>query len=271
MVNSSILVTADEVVNQQRFEQIKARLEHMGVNLVYEGQSAIEMHVSDDQINLFSPILNDRAAVGICFHQGASNHRRLYGGGKSQHLAKAIGVSLKKDLRVVDATAGLAGDSFVLATLGAEVLMLERSPVLVLMIEDALRAAKNFEGSDSALIDAVDRLSIIQTNSVEWFARQKAGNCDVIYLDPMFPERKKKAAVKKEMQVLQYLLMESEKSDSARAKEELELLEAALASAVYRVVVKRPKYAPALAGKKPGYTLEGKTTRYDIYPLKKIG
>ena len=49
-----------------------------------------------------------------------------------------------------------------------------------------------------------------------------------------------------------------------------ELLGAALALATHRVVVKRPRKAPPIDGAKPGYSLEGKSSRYDIYPKKKL-
>jgi 16S rRNA (guanine1516-N2)-methyltransferase len=80
---------------------------------------------------------------------------------------------------------------------------------------------------------------------------------DVIYLDPMFPERKKSALVKKDMQILQRLLGKEEK-DAA-------LLETALNCARERVVVKRPINAPCLTGAKPATSILSKKTRYDIY------
>ena len=80
---------------------------------------------------------------------------------------------------------------------------------------------------------------------------------EVVYLDPMFPQRTKGARVKKEMQVFHQLIGK----DSAA---ELLLL-IAQECAQKRVVVKRPRIAPSLAGLKPNYTLEGKSNRYDIY------
>jgi len=272
MINPPFLIAAEEDVSDARIKFIEAKLA-LDRNKKIEtekNQPRVEVLVGSKSIRLRSKQLDERAVIGISFHNGAANHRRLYGGGKSQHLAKAVGVDQKKGLSVFDVTAGLASDSFVLASLGAKVQMLERSPVLALMIEEALLEAKSLENIDLDLLEIIDRMSVLQEDAVEWLSRQAQGLCEVIFLDPMFPERKKKAAVKKEMQVLQHLLMETEKSESDRLEEEAELLEVALSKAVHRVVVKRPRHAPVLAGKKPDYCIEGKSTRFDIYPLKKI-
>jgi 16S rRNA (guanine1516-N2)-methyltransferase len=68
--------------------------------------------------------------------------------------------------------------------------------------------------------------------------------------------------VKKEMRLFKPLV--GEDADAP------ELLEAALLLASHRVVVKRPRKAPPIAGSKPAYALEGKSSRYDIYPKKSL-
>lgn len=85
---------------------------------------------------------------------------------------------------------------------------------------------------------------------------------DVVYLDPMFPHRDKSALVKKEMQLFRPVVGDDPDASA--------LLEAALACARYRVVVKRSRRAPAIEGVAPGLTLEGKSSRYDVYPLKAL-
>ena len=85
---------------------------------------------------------------------------------------------------------------------------------------------------------------------------------DVIYIDPMFPAREKSGKVKKEMQLFHQLVGTDDDSST--------LLPLALAVARYRVVVKRSVHAPFLADQKPGYSLKGKSTRFDIYPIKKL-
>jgi 16S rRNA (guanine1516-N2)-methyltransferase len=80
---------------------------------------------------------------------------------------------------------------------------------------------------------------------------------DVVYLDPMFPHRKKSAAVKKEMRLFQQLLGPDQDADL--------LLAPALNLAKKRVVVKRPAGAPYLAEQKPDIELKGKANRFDVY------
>jgi len=81
---------------------------------------------------------------------------------------------------------------------------------------------------------------------------------DVVYLDPMYPHRRKSALAKKEMQLLRQLVGDDEDAS--------ELLLAALASAKQRVVVKRPRLAPVLVGSAPGFQITAPNTRFDIYP-----
>lgn len=42
------------------------------------------------------------------------------------------------------------------------------------------------------------------------------------------------------------------------------------ALASHRVVVKRPRKAPCIEGPKPSHALDGKSSRYDIYPKKAL-
>ena len=99
-------------------------------------------------------------------------------------------------------------------------------------------------------------------NAIELLGAWENEAPQVIYLDPMFPHRDKSAQVKKEMRLFRPLAGDD---DDAPA-----LLDAALALATHRVVVKRPRKAPAIAGKPPSYTLEGKSSRFDIYTIKSL-
>lgn len=137
-----------------------------------------------------------KGSVHIDFVHGKLAHRREFGGGRGQPLAKAIGLRHGANPTVVDATAGLGRDAFVLANLGAQVTMIERSPILAALLEDGLnRLATDSEQSDIANI----KLQLIQANAIEWLQQQaKTDNRpDVVYLDPMYPHRSKSALVKK--------------------------------------------------------------------------
>ncbi len=202
-----------------------------------------------------------RIALALNYASGSTAHRRLYGGGKGQLIAKAIGLSKGFKPKVLDATAGLGRDAFVMATLGAQVTLNERSPVVHLLLSDALSRAK-LHGSrhnDGALVDIIERMNVSHFDSAELFKKELA-DVEVIYLDPMFPERKKSALVKKEMRIFHHIVGEDQDADA--------LLAPALRSAIYRVVVKRPKVAPYLDNMKPTYQLIGKSSRFDIYTKK---
>ncbi|RYY02402.1 MAG: SAM-dependent methyltransferase [Gammaproteobacteria bacterium] len=198
------------------------------------------------------------------FAEGAVDHRRKFGGGKSQMIAKAVGVKAGVYPNVLDATAGLGKDAFVLATLGCTVQLLERSPVVHALLHDGLdRARSQSPFDDPELAGIIARMELLAVDSQNYLEQITDENRpDVIYLDPMFPDRQKSADVKKEMAAFHHVVGKDEDADS--------LLEKALGKANYRVVVKRPRKAPFIANKTPSYQLEGKSSRYDIYTLKKM-
>lgn len=193
------------------------------------------------------------------FLEGAVAHRRQFGGGKGQMIAKAVGVKGAVKPAVLDATAGLGKDAFVLATLGCNVTLLERSPIIHALLRDGLQRAES--NPDVSLI--TEHMKLINANSIGWMRENAATQSfQVVYLDPMFPHNDKSALVKKEMRAFRPVVGDDLDAD--------ELLEAALSIAENRVVVKRPRKAPFLADKKPSLQFEGKSSRYDVYPLKKL-
>lgn len=198
------------------------------------------------------------------FVGGALDHRRRFGGGRRQDLARAVGLDKRRDLVVLDLTAGLGRDAFVLASLGARVQMLERHPVVHALLADGLQRANDCaESEDPELAAILQRLELKQGGSAEFLDALGEGlQPDVIYIDPMFPERQKSAKVKKEMQAFHALVGGDDDAG--------QLLPLSLQKALYRVVVKRPLRAPALAGMAPNYAITGKSTRYDVYPLKAL-
>lgn len=152
----------------------------------------------------------------------------------------------------VDATAGLGEDSFLLAAAGFSVILFERDPVIAALLEDALRRARN----DPDLADTASRMELRKEDSLEALPKLREAP-DVIVLDPMFPERQKSALVKKKFQLLQGLEKPCTDEDAEA------LLRAALAAKPGKIIVKRPKRGPFLAGVKPAYSIEGSTIRYD--------
>jgi 16S rRNA (guanine1516-N2)-methyltransferase len=197
-------------------------------------------------------------AVRVDFVEGAVAHRRLYGGGSGQMIAKAVGVQPGVRPRVLDATAGLGKDGFVLASLGCEMSLVERQPIIAALLEDGLARARG----DAEVGAIVARMHLLEGNSIQVMSEWPGDPPQVIYLDPMFPHREKSALVKKEMRLFRPLVGDDMDAPA--------LLAAALALATHRVVVKRPRKAPCIDGPKPSHALEGKSSRYDIYPKKAL-
>jgi 16S rRNA (guanine1516-N2)-methyltransferase len=155
--------------------------------------------------------------VRVDFVEGAA-HRRLYGGGSGQMIAKA-GIAQGVRPRVLDATAGLGKDAFVLASLGCEMSLIERQPLIGALLEDGLaRAAEDFD-----VAPIVARMKLLKGNSIEVMRNWEGEPPQVIYLDPMFPHREKTALVKKEMRLFRPLVGDDPDAPA--------LLEAALALA----------------------------------------
>lgn len=196
--------------------------------------------------------------VLVDFVGGKAGHRRKFGGGKGQDIAKAVGLNKGATPHVLDGTGGLGRDAFVLATLGCTVTIIERSPVIAALLQDGIQRAQ----LDSETRPIANRLSLINDDSRAAMQQMVVDGkqFDVVYLDPMFPHREKSALVKKEMRIFQDLLSGDSDAD--------ELLEPAMVLAGYRAVVKRPRLAPDLDGKEPTYRLEGKACRYDIHAFK---
>ena len=229
------------------------------------GAPDIVIWLSEERgIELSSPEYDLKARVGISFHQGSNRHRRQFGGGKSQLIAKAVGIESGIYPNILDATAGFGSDAFVLAGIGSRVTAVERSSLLVLMLEQARQRALEFsQAGDSMLKEVLSRLHFIESEAIDYLDVVEPELAQVVYLDPMFPEKKKNASVKKDMVVLQTLLAGS-------VQNEQQLLDVALETASHRVVVKRPRHAPPIAGVTPGYALNGKSTRFDVYPKKAL-
>ncbi|MBA6412763.1 class I SAM-dependent methyltransferase [Parahaliea sp. F7430] len=197
--------------------------------------------------------------VAVDFGAAGMRHRRK--GGQNELLGKAVGVLRKPGLTVLDATAGLGRDSFVLADLGCQVRLCERELLIAALLESGLNRAA---GGDSWLRDVTQRMRLHIGDARQLTAAQLQ-TCDVIYLDPMFPQRGKSAAVKKDMALFQRLLAPvGNEEDSER------LLQWALSQDVARVVVKRPLKAAYLADRRPSHSISGKAVRFDVHVLRAL-
>ncbi|MDN3490768.1 class I SAM-dependent methyltransferase [Pseudoalteromonas sp. APC 3694] len=218
-----------------------------------EQSSGFSLHYDDKGLSLYKTDEPKLGAINVDFITGAVAHRRKFGGGKGQSIAKAVGLNKGATPVVLDATAGLGRDGFVLASLGCKVILHERHPVVAALLYDGLQRAYN----DSEIGPWMQQNMSLIFGSSHTLLAQCDSMPDVVYLDPMFPHREKSALVKKEMRVFQELVGGDTDAD--------DLLEFAYPLASKRVVVKRPDYAPFLNDKTPSMQIKTKKNRFDVY------
>lgn len=192
--------------------------------------------------------------IYVDFVAGTLAHRRKFGGGRGEAVAKAVGIKKGYLPDVVDATAGLGRDAFVLASIGCKVRMVERHPVVAALLEDGLNRAYVDPNIGEWM---QERMILIHASSAQALTEITPAP-DVVYLDPMYPHKTKSALVKKEMRVFQSLVGADEDADA--------LLNPAITLAKKRVVVKRPDYAEPLDNQPAHASVTTKNHRFDIYP-----
>ena len=186
------------------------------------------------------------------FIEGPILHRLKYGKGRGQNLAKAVGFKLNKNRTIIDATAGLGYDAFILASLGANVTLIERSEKIYHLLETAISEAKLYGGEISKI---VNRMELLFGDSKDILPNIAP---EVVLIDTMYKERKKSALVKSDMRLVRKIVG----SDS----DHVDLINVALKNASKRVVIKQPRYAGALDNIKGcSHQILGKTIRYDVY------
>jgi 16S rRNA (guanine1516-N2)-methyltransferase len=188
----------------------------------------------------------------VDFLSPAVTYRLHRGGGVNQLLARAVGIKSNHRPPILDATAGLGLDSFVLANLGCKVECIERSAIVARLLQDGITRLKQVETFKEL------PLHLHITDAITFLEAQSAASAaEVIYLDPMFPQRNKSALAKKSMCMLQRLVGSDEDAGL--------LLQLALKHAKKRVVVKRPRLALPLDQQKPTLVFNGQSTRFDVY------
>ena len=221
-------------------------------NIIHDEQSPLALVQTDERLELRKLDEPKLGAVYVDFVGGTMAHRRKFGGGRGEAVAKAVGVKGSELSTVIDATAGLGRDAFVLAVIGCQVRLVERHPVVFLLLQDGLNRAYQDEEIGEMLQQNLRLLNVQHINELD----PNVDYADVVYLDPMYPHKQKSALVKKEMRVFQHLVGADLDAD--------ELLLPALQLAKKRVVVQRPGYAEFLCGKQPHFSRETKNHRFDI-------
>lgn len=199
---------------------------------------------------------NTKHSLSAEFLTGAMGYRTAKGGGVNQTLARAVGLkSRKQGLTVLDGTAGLGKDGFILATLGCSVVLVERSPILFALLQDGLKRAEKEPMLEKMIHTHLKPVLADFRDYVQYLSPENLP--EVVYLDPMFPERSKSALTKMEMRIIRDIVGIDNDAEA--------LLTDALKIAKKRVVVKRPLHAPYLRKTEPDFVVPGKRNRYDVY------
>lgn len=240
----NITVTASDASLTTAAKQIADKLQ-----IAYQAKDAVySLNVTPDGLSISKIQSRETTPLRIDFLQGKTAQRLLNQG--KHLLARAVGFKKSQPLTVLDATAGLGQDGFVLASLGCQVLLLERSPIIAALLNDGILRAK----AQSPNLT----MKLQQTNSIDYLMQlTPEAFPDVIYLDPMYPEKQNSALNKKALRWLRDIV-----GDDSDAEQ---LLAVALCKAHKRVVVKRPRLAPHLGNHKPDFSTLGKTCRFDVY------
>ena len=200
----------------------------------------------------YLPFESEKSGVFVDF-EGQKLMHRVRDRAKVQSLSKAVGLKKQKDLKVFDATAGFGKDAFFLASLGCEVRLLERDPIMFELLEDGFSRARR--SSSRTVVEIIERMSLFEGDFLK--ANLQNGVWDTVYLDPMFPKARKSALVKKDMQVLQTLVTDDGSGS--------QMLAHAKRFARNRVVVKRGKSSPFLSEAEPDIQYSGSSHRFDVY------
>jgi len=226
------------------------RLEQLGLTLVSDpGASGWQLGLWKGALALMpgeGSKLKGSHPLSVDFLQGPLRFRAQ----RARHEAVVRAVRGRKAIEgVIDATAGLGQDSYLLASAGLQVTLIEANPWVHALLSDGLYRARGAQdaAAQRMVLHAGDAATVLGDLTAE-----------VVYLDPMFPGRVKSAKVGKGMQAFHEVV--------GPASGEEALLAAARAAATVRVVVKRPKGAPHVAHAKPASHLPQKTCRFDVYP-----
>ena len=252
---------------EQSFQQLQARFAELDVKLeghVVEKINSRFLRLNPDMALVLDEDGLSLSASGMKMQPDwcAEIPRLKRASLKSEMIARACQLGEKPTL--IDATAGLGHDSLLMAHLGANVRLIERHPILFVLLEYAKAQAER----DPFLQATMQRIQLIHADSNCYLNElaQKGEYLDVVYLDPMFPQRdqnqqaiKKQAQVKKQMQLLHMLLPEDGEMDLGD-----QLLDLAKKIAK-RVIVKRPRHAVYLAEQHPDHQWLGDACRFDAY------
>lgn len=231
-----------------------------GAVIVGEHAGALELRLSSDIPGRgVSVDFSSFRAVGLAHHP----------------LVRAVG---RDTHAVIDATAGLGHDAWLLAARGLRVLAIERCEAVRTILADGLRRASHHP----SLADTASRITLVEGDSIavlrDCTARATAaGDARIaIFLDPMYPEFHRGSALPPR----DIRLVRAAAGDDADAPQlfaaACAVVDAPGVQRPLRVVVRRPTRAPPMPidfGASPcaspcvslNAQFESKLVRYDLY------
>ncbi|MDA0803868.1 MAG: class I SAM-dependent methyltransferase [Planctomycetota bacterium] len=178
-------------------------------------------------------------------------------------LVRAIG---KGSGAVIDATAGLGADAWLIAASGRRVIALERCAAVHAVLADGLARAR----ADPSLHVVAQRITLHQADSIASLERvlaeaRAAGEAvDAIFVDPMYPHSDSSALPPRDIRLVRAAAGDDTDAD--------QLFAAACGCGTARVVVRRPHRAPPMelpsgAPVRAPLNAQFKSTlvRYDLY------
>lgn len=251
------MALAVRVIGQEQALRVRAEelADRLSVALLAPGQPGPEvvLAVTEQRLELRFAQEQSGGPVYVDFVGGTTARRSQQANPAGKMLARAVGYKPGRPLEVVDATAGLGRDAFLLACLGCRVTAIERSAVMAELLADGIRRAQQAGRNPEAL----QRLHLLHADAVEYLrGLEPLQRPAVVYLDPMFAHRAKSALAKKEMRMCRAVAGDDTDVDT--------LLATALAVARFRVVVKRWLHAPPL--REPvAFSYQGRSIRFDVY------
>lgn len=242
----AVIVTNDDADDLHRLAQEHGLRTFASIDAARTAAAQYVLHHGTDGLELLGP--DDRPGNGVRSDFRAMDLRTGTGNcSRNQPLGRAVG---KKTDTVIDATAGLGYDSVLLACMGFHVMAVERSPIVAALFADGMRRVREMP----AWSESIDRIELVVCDAADYLHRMTT-QPDAVYIDPMFPPKRKAALAPKRIRMVRELV--GDDNDSAQ-------LLIAARNAAHRVAVKRPSHAPPIADDR-SHVIETKMVRYDVY------
>ncbi len=199
--------------------------------------------------------LDNHAIIKSSLNWQSLTKRIVTAGRKSELILQAC--KLSPDMIVIDGTAGFGQDGLILASTGANIIMIEQNPIVAMLLLFEYQMMNHNPNWQKLL----SRITIYHANFLNADFMAALPKADMIYLDPMFPSDSYSSKVGKTMQVLHDLASPPSDDDE---KLFLQIANAHLKDNG-KIIVKRPIGAPYFTHQNPTQSLGNEAVRFDRY------